>query len=372
MNKSFKFTVYLCDNDFQSVNPINSIQFLCSNTQARLLLYLSEGINKESVINYNTISSEVNHFHFWTSVRYSWTMWLIPLSIITVITTLVLAFYSSIIQIQYSNVDGYQLRSRTYIFARQISFGFINASIFISALYNWNGSRYFLDNFDSITVFVSLSLSVYSDGVNNIHNELVKSYWLCNYLFILVYFIAQYLWNETLFSLMHMILFALGISFTVLDVLLPNIKMQIEKPSIEYTCGLFDFFTFSYLNKSLIQPNMNKSMEFNDIPSLIDADTTSYCWRQISYRLNDMSLMYNLILSVKYDLLSQFVYELISSLLEVSAPISLQIIISYVNNTNSSSLETVLPFNLSNTGAIIVLFTCSFLRGKFISFIERK
>jgi len=61
-----------------------------------------------------------------------------------------------------------------------------------------------------------------------------------------------------------------------------DISIKQDNPvPIELTCDLYNYLTFSYLNKVLIRPGMQKAaLELDDVPELSDADSAQQLWNR--------------------------------------------------------------------------------------------
>ena len=147
---------------------------------------------------------------------------------------------------------------------------------------------------DKTFIIVSLLLSLLCDGINLITNRKMKLLWLIIYSIQSLYFIEQCIISLSLPTIASLILYFIILINTIFEVTFPQSWEQINKPSAEYTCNILNFISFSYLNKILIDPMQNKTMEISDIPTLIDADRSDYSWNKYSSNLNNYSITYNL------------------------------------------------------------------------------
>lgn len=256
----------------------------------------------------------------------------------------------------------YVLRPRIFIWIRQILFGVVILSYLVLCLMTLESVSFdamIVNDFDypSVIICITLSISILIDGLNNIYSVKSKSLWLFVYCLTAPYFAYE----SVPFSSWRFVAYFMGIISTAFDILFAPTILQYNQPTVEFTCDLFEYISFSYLNRILINPMQHKMMEFEDIPGIVDSDTSACCWNSaVSSKRKYIGL--RLLSVVFWDWLHQGIFQFIGMVSGYVAPIALQIILSYVQNGNLQQQSTILPFMIDVRVAVMMLIAGPFTK----------
>lgn len=213
------------------------------------------------------------------------------------------------------------------------------------------------------------------DNISSISNCQKQRTWLSVYVFNVIYavFADTLLGNYLSFPIL--ITSSVALLFSILSSYF-NPSIAQENPlTREYLCGLFDYITFSYLNKLLIQPGLKKeALEMGDVPTFVDDDCAYIVNRKVAKlvatRLNlqadqnifskelfsSSAFFWSIFEVVRFEWMCQGFFQFISSLSLYLAPLALQRILLRVasNGTDDDEGKCVVPITV--TAALVMLF----------------
>jgi ABC-type multidrug transport system fused ATPase/permease subunit len=108
-------------------------------------------------------------------------------------------------------------------------------------------------------------------------------------------------------------------------------------PTTEYTCGLYAYTTFSYLNELVAVAMKKESLELEDVPHLSDADTCACVHAAVADpALAGTSLAYRLFHLVRGELYEQTLFQVAGSVLGFLSPLALRAILLEVNTAGAN------------------------------------
>lgn len=149
-------------------------------------------------------------------------------------------------------------------------------------------------------------------------------------------------------------------------------------PTAEYTCDLFSYLSFSYLNPILIDPASKKiELDFDEIPGLQPIDTSESSWKIFNEYMKKQTNngaekdKLNLIVCILHliwrEWLFQGVFHFIQSSTNFLTPLALQRILLYIAGSPQS--EAVMPVSVHV--AVALLFVSPLLECISENQIER-
>jgi len=241
----------------------------------------------------------------------------------------------------------------------------------------------------NILYFIDLFIIIFIGDIN--HHDLQATNttrsWLSVYAIIFMHNACFYLflqsWLELSMLFISFILIMLATFNAFNDI---SIKQDNAVP-IELSCDLYNYLTFSYLNKVLIRPGMQKAaLELDDVPELADADSAQQLWNRFnrilkknkykrtisdngsgdstssssssssSSRSSDakdgttavLNLGYSLYELVKVEWYMHGFFQFLSSLTTFIAPLALERILIHISNGDhdDDSAHNVLPITI--------------------------
>lgn len=149
-------------------------------------------------------------------------------------------------------------------------------------------------------------------------------------------------------------------------------KLVIHRPTAEYTCGMWSYFSFSHVTEPLINlARVKGKLEFEDTPTFVDYDTASYNWDQFSKFMemekDNVSLLRVLQRVVWSEWLAQGVFQFFGSSVGFLAPLALQRVLIYVTDKSESGdnygAVPLLPVAIGY--AVAMLYILPALKGVF-------
>eukprot|EP01032_Pedospumella_encystans_P018756 gene18756-21347_t len=299
-------------------------------------------------------------------------------SIVLVVVTFVVAVLNirkgvpNAASAQKTKSGSYELRPRLLLWLRQLSLAAFTGLFAYSFLHDVIEARHAYDAESSapngpayyaarIVYLFALVGTMYTDGINNLANQDARMSWLCVYatscaLSAINYALTQ---TDTLLSLflLSVLTLALGVVCAFVNVSYE----QVNPPTAEYTCGLFNYWTFKHLNSVLILPGMKKkSFEFEtDVPHLSDADAMHEIWklfRVILLSQKELNLWYSIFRLVKYEWLAQGFFQFMGSSSTYITPLALERILLHIANNGSDDdeIKSIIPISIEL--AVVMLF----------------
>ena len=248
----------------------------------------------------------------------------------------------------------YILYVRFNIWIRQLCFTSI-CILYITKFIQLNGE--FEDDNDYL-IFGTFVLSLMIDGTNIISNTNLKVLWVVVYASMSLHFLNLFQNNDTIINYSSCILYFVAFISSIIEVVFQISTIQKLKPTEEFTSNIYSYLTFSFLNELLINPMQKiKNMDLSHVPFLIDEDTAEYGWEHVKKNLDQKkSLFYSLFLLMKRQWIMQGFFQFLGSTSEVIAPISLEIILSYVKNNGDDDMVSAFPVHLNISTAVLLLF----------------
>jgi len=202
---------------------------------------------------------------------------------------------------------------------------------------------------------------MYADGMNNLAKQDARMSWLCVYATLCALSAINYALTQTDTLLSLFLLSVLTLALGVVCAFVNVSYEQVNPPTAEYTCGLFNYWTFKHLNKVLILPGMKKkSFEFEtDVPHLSDADAMHEIWklfRVILLSQKELNLWYSIFRLVKYEWLAQGFFQFMGSSATYITPLALERILLHIANNGSDDdeIKSIIPISIEL--AVVMLF----------------
>jgi hypothetical protein len=220
----------------------------------------------------------------------------------------------------------------------------------------------------SVLFIMALCAVLYLDSIDNLSFMRRKLMWMVSYLIVTIYSTITYMCAPTYWhTLLILMSSVLSLVFAILCAVLDVKTMQIHPPNAEYTCGLFEYLTFSYLNKELIQlARERKILDYSDVPSFVDEDSAEQIWDRFKLILssyqNKISLRYSLFLLVQYEWYSSAAFQFVGTLSRYAAPLALERILLHISNGGSDDDEVRSLFPISIQMAVVILFVGPLVR----------
>ena len=131
---------------------------------------------------------------------------------------------------------------------------------------------------------------------------------------------------------------------------------QTYAPPSEYTCNLYQYLTFSFINEDLVSKiSLKDSLELDEIPSLGDSDHCDLLYRQLemdsSKKMTNGYLTRKVYFVVRDIFWVQQVLQVCGSILCYVPPIALRVVLNYVsmsskNEISSSAIVPLFDFNI--------------------------
>lgn len=280
------------------------------------------------------------------------------------------------------------LRSRIFLWLRQL-FLFLSIGIeimrfqsFIFSETNNHISRnQVLGLVGSSLYIISAIYTLFRDSITNLYNSKNRKLWLIVYSLVFIYNVMEYLFLQDLSSFLSLLFSSICINFAVINSFISVEVLQVHFPPLEFTCGIFDYLTFSYL-KSLILVGLQKeSLQIEDVPMLVDADCAAIVWDKLKLILNskryfmkrntsinnedrytEANVIKSLLLLVFNDWIAQAIFQLIGSISMYLSPLALERILLHVSNDGKDDdfVESLIPITI--TYAVVFLYVGPILK----------
>ena len=153
----------------------------------------------------------------------------------------------------------YILHGRGYIFTRQLLFTVLQILSVIRLTdllqISVRESEEHLQREETVSVLLEMSVILLShllDGVNLIRCVQLKICWLVVYSCMSVTYIDLLCDSQSLLNISMCVCYSVGTISTLLEVVYPLYEYQENVPTAEYTCDLWSYMSFSFLNEILI------------------------------------------------------------------------------------------------------------------------
>jgi hypothetical protein len=153
---------------------------------------------------------------------------------------------------------------------------------------------------------------------------------------------------------MQAVLAVFTVMFAALAIYDSKLTPQTLPPTEEYKAGLLSFLFFSYINGIIDAAARKDSLELEDVPGLVDADTCAFMHERMTK--NDMkhrSLVRRLFEVTKSELWIQQLFQFISSSVLYLPPWALKSILAHVGSTAKNSQGEVLSARMHSSGLVM-------------------
>ncbi len=187
----------------------------------------------------------------------------------------------------------------------------------------------------------------------------LKIIWLPVYIMALIYSLIRLtlflisMSNNTLIMSLNIVavIFAtLTLYFALYRLFITNSTSpvkQVHPPPYEYTCSLYQYLTFSFINNDLIAKiSMKDSLELDDIPTLGDNDRSDYLYRLLNMansnkEITNWFLIYKVYSVSKSIFWLQQFFQVFGSLLCYVPAITLRVVLNYVSSSTNHDNEYI-------------------------------
>lgn len=268
-------------------------------------------------------------------------------------------------------IGRYMLKPRLILWIRQI----LLCTYFFVALYAFLNTPVAEDEKDqkawlnrsgwffisNLSYLLAIAVIIYLDNIGNLCNVSALKAWLAAYTMLLLHAVISYAFSNTITTCILLVLSALVLVAASVCAFVDLSIPQINPPTFEYTCGLFDTLSFSHINKVLIIPGMKKvSFEFDDdVPGLSDLDSSHEVWkrfRKILLSTKELNLWYSLYELVKWEWFAQGFFQFMGSTATYITPLALERILLHVasHGNDEADVKTLVPISVSL--AVVLLF----------------
>lgn len=190
---------------------------------------------------------------------------------------------------------------------------------------------------ESLTI-ISYFLALRYDSLHNLKRKNNSMAWLLFYISSAVFHGVDYLLHERIARVIAFVLMAGAVAANIMTLVAPIYTLQLFPPSAEFTCDLFSFITFSYINDNLIKLGRAKeSIDYEDIPHLSDCDRASLLSEKFNLIVrreaniaNPSSLGKNLFKLIGTEWYLQGFFQFLGSASSFTSPLALEKILIYV------------------------------------------
>lgn len=301
-----------------------------------------------------------------------------------------------------------KLYPRLIIWARQIAL----VSLLLLNIY-----QYFIEKHIKYETMQYISNVLYSldlifvivfDNIGNLGDYNCNKSWLIIYSIIFLQSACVYLFLQSWVALAILLLALFIVTTAILNTFLDLHVPQINPVPKEFTCGIFDYLTFSYLNYILIKPGLLKdSLELEDVPLLCDEDSAQIMWNRFKTILKNnkkytvsptnktttsssikidkdnsnekvLHLAHSIYELVKIEWYMHGFFQLLSSLTTYIAPLALERILLHISHQNrdDDSIEKILPISIQLAVAMLFLGPLvnaitqnqNYMRGRYLAY----
>jgi len=143
--------------------------------------------------------------------------------------------------------------------------------------------RHPISHMMNILYLIDLFIIIFIGDINHhdLHVTNTTRSWLSVYAIIFMHNACFYLFLQSWLELSMLFTSCILIMLATFNAF-NDISIKQDNPvPIELTCDLYNYLTFSYLNKVLIRPGMQKAaLELDDVPELSDADSAQQLWNR--------------------------------------------------------------------------------------------
>ncbi len=259
----------------------------------------------------------------------------------------------------------YLLRRRILSWVKQ-AFGALNVVV-STVLIFYIPNEMVMDRVARCIFLLSIVCVLRIDGIDNLAHMKRKLAWIVSYLIAAIYAAIAYVAFPEWLTFVSFFCTIVSFMFAILCAVFDIKAMQINPPTAEYSCGLFEYLTFSYLNPILIQlARQKKVLDFEDIPSVVDADSSEQIWDRfrliLSFYKDQISLEYSLFKLVQYEWLTSGVFQFIGSISMYLAPLALERILLHISNNGRDDDEAKSLFPITVRMAVVILFAGPMLK----------
>ncbi len=216
-----------------------------------------------------------------------------------------------------------------------------------------------------------------------INSQTLTKFWVVVYFGVLMGSASECIeYTPTASSILSTLLSVVIVALEISTTYYPSVTYVDTPPTAEYTSGLFSYVSFSYLNSILMQPgNLKASLEFSDVPSLQEEDTSEFVWNQFNdlmkaqlaalpvqptdcdansnstQQLRRISIFKCLFQLLRREWICQGIFHALQSCAKFTTPLALQRILLFVSGSPQS--DSVLPIGVG--AAVLMLFVSPFV-----------
>lgn len=262
----------------------------------------------------------------------------------------------------------YILKSRRFLWSKQLSLALTIVLGGVDLFSHIHQSTTF--EIVSFAMYIlSAMLILYFDGIGNLTRK--KMRWLWSPLYLILFIEAAFSYIAQMSSWLAFgalvstsILFSLQMVYAIMR---PGEKKQVNEPTIEFTSGLLEYLSFSYINSTLIKPALQKiSLNFHDdVPSLVDADSAAHIAvkfqllngrSSLNMEASDTPLITMLFRLVEREWWVQAMFQLISSISLCAVPLAVERILLHIGNDGSDDDDVRQKIPITIRMALLLIF----------------
>lgn len=239
------------------------------------------------------------------------------------------------------------LSMRTFLWTQQFCFSTFISISFGHFILGYSENIDLFLGFSASLVGFSIVLSFYDDDVQSLRDKKKKKKWLVVYILILaVQIVSVAADRESVIDLWLLVLAVVGVFFAFVEYFHVNQYKQCNQPTIEYTCGMIDFFSFSIVRPLMKEAMSKGTLCIDDIPQFTDIDSCSSVWSRFqaeasSHRKRDpkqqlsyKALVKSLFQVVYYEWYIQGFFSVCASFTGYLSPLALQRVLRHVSGSD--------------------------------------
>jgi hypothetical protein len=218
---------------------------------------------------------------------------------------------------------------------------------------------------------IGVILSIYFDSLPSTSFSLP---WCVVYGTLMLYEVYMYILKPEYLGFAAFLVSILPLVITVLGK--APFTVQQYPPTAEYTSTIWEYFTFTYLNESLIHPGLKKgSLTMDEVPKFCDKDMSDITCQQINRILNtptpkafstrkELQLAWYLFLLIKEEWFKVACFQWLSSTCIFLSPLALEKLMIYVKyQGNEAYLAEGFLKNVNVWVVVGILFLATTLQG---------